>query len=121
MTGTILLIIIATGIGIFHDTNKPTQYELNMEDGSNTHIVLQKNSQYACPLHCGVDHIHQAIICNEDYEIEESKTVYHISKIDNDLAFYCSFSLQKILSMNKMTPRTKRGEMPDVMSASNEK
>ena len=35
MTGTILLIIIATGIGIYHDTNKPTRYELKMEDGSN--------------------------------------------------------------------------------------
>ena len=44
MTGTILLIILAAGIGIFHDTNKPTEYELSMEDGSNTYVVLQKNS-----------------------------------------------------------------------------
>ena len=121
MSETLLILILSASMGIYHDANKPTKYVLSMEDGSQSHVILQKNSQYACPLHCGVDHIHHAIICNEDYEIEESKTVYHISKIDNDLAFYCSFSLQKILSMNKMTPRTKRDELPDVMSASNEK
>ena len=45
MTGTILLIILATGVGIYHDVNKPTEYELNMEDGTNELVVLQKNNQ----------------------------------------------------------------------------
>ena len=36
MVETLFLIIMAVGIGLFHDTNKPTEYELSMEDGSNT-------------------------------------------------------------------------------------
>ena len=43
MTGTILLIILATSVGIYHDNNKPTEYQLNMEDGSNTNIDEFKN------------------------------------------------------------------------------
>ena len=78
MTGSIVLIIMASSIGIFHDTNKPTEYELQMEDGTNTHLVLQKNSKYACPLYCGVDHYHHAVICNGKDEIKENKSVYHI-------------------------------------------
>ena len=47
MSSTIILLILATGIGIYHDTNKPTEYELKMEDGTNKYVVLQKNSKYA--------------------------------------------------------------------------
>ena len=75
MVETLLLIIMASGIGIYHDTNKPTEYELNMEDGSNTHIVLQKNSQYACPLYCEVDHIHHAVLYKDEKRIDENKSV----------------------------------------------
>ena len=51
-----------------------------MEDGSNTHIVLQKNSQYACPLYCDVDHIHHAVVCKDKTQINDNKFVYHISE-----------------------------------------
>ena len=121
MSETLLILILSASMGIYHDANKPTKYVLSMEDGSQSHVILQKNSQYACPLHCGVDHVHYAIICSENYDIKKNKSVYNISKIKNDLAFHCSFSLQKILAMNKMTPRTTRDELPDVMSASNDK
>ena len=86
MVETLFLIIIGAGIGIYHDTNKPTEYELSMEDGSNTHIVLQKNSQYACPLYCEVDHIHHAVICKDETHIEDNKFVYHISE-NNESGF----------------------------------
>ena len=74
MTGTILLIILAASIGMYHDTNKPTEYELSMEDGSNKHVVLQKNSQYACPLHCEVDHIHHELVIADLKMTESAKT-----------------------------------------------
>ena len=113
------MIILAAGIGIFHNTNKPTRYALNMEDGSQTQIILQKNSQYACPLYCEIDHIHQAIICNNDKQIKNYQTVYHITKGSKaDPAVYCS--LTKILSMNKLTPKTPKDKLPDVVSASAE-
>ena len=84
MTGTIILLIIAVGTGIYHDTNKPTEYELNMEDGSNTHVVLQKNNQYACPLYCDVDHIHYAVMFKDEKQIKQNQFVYHISEGDEN-------------------------------------
>ena len=116
---TVLLIIFFSGIGIFHDINKPTKYALKMEDGSQTQIILQKNSQYACPLYCEVKHIHQAIMCKNDKEINMHQSVYHITKRgETDFAFYCSIT--KILSMNKLKPNTPKDKPPDVVSASSE-
>ena len=105
------------GIGIYHTDNKPTEYELNMEDGSNTYVVLQKNSQYACPLYCEVDHIHHAVICKDEKQIEDNKFVYHISKNnESDFSFYCS--TKKILSMSRLTINKSKVKLPDVVSAS---
>ena len=119
MVETLFLIIMAAGIGIYHDTNKPTEYELSMEDGSNTHVVLQKNSQYACPLYCESDHIHYAIMCKNDMHINKNQSVYHITnKGETDLAIYCS--IKKILSMHRLSPRAVKNKLPDVVSASTE-
>ena len=119
MLETILLIITAMGIGIYHTDNKPTEYELNMEDGSNTYVVLQKNSSYACPLYCEVDHVHHAVICKNENQIAHNQFVYHISeKNDNGISFYCS--TKKILSMSKFVANTSKDNLPDVVSASSE-
>ena len=119
MVNTILLLIIASGLGIYHNSNKPTQYELNMEDGSNTHVVLQKNSNYACPLYCEVDHIHQAVICKSDKQTQINQFVYHISeKNENGIAIFCS--TKKILSMSRLTIKASKDKLPDVVSASTE-
>ena len=117
MLETILLIIMGAILGLYHESNKPTQYELNMADGSNTHVVLQKNSQYACPLYCETDHIHHAVICKDENQIEHNQFVYHISeKNENGIAIYCSN--KKILSMNRLTIRASKDNLPDVVSAS---
>ena len=114
---TLLLIFLAAGIGIFHNTNKPTQYALNMEDGSQAQIILQKNSQYACPLYCEADHMHQAIMCKDENQIEHNQYVYHISeKNESGFSFYCSTS--KILSMTRFVGKTTKDQIPDVASAS---
>ena len=119
MEETILIIILAVGIGIYHKSNKPSEYELNMEDGSNTHVVLQKNSSYACPLYCQVDHIHHAVLCKDENQIKQNQFVYHISnKNEKGIAIYCS--TKKILSMSKFIAKTSRDKLPDVMSASSE-
>ena len=119
MTETLLLLLFSVGMGLYHDENKPIEYALNMEDGSNAHVILQKNSKYACPLHCGVDHVHHAIMYENDNNSKEHKMVYHISRVEGDgLVFYCSF--QKILSMNKMTPKNAQKNIPDIVSASKE-
>ena len=41
MIETLFIIIIGAGIGLYQEANKPTEYELNMEDGTNTEVVLQ--------------------------------------------------------------------------------
>ena len=116
---TLLLLILASGIGIMHNTNKPTQYELEMEDGSQTKIILQKNSQYACPLYCEAEHIHQAIMCRNDLQRNKHQFVYHITKKgEADPWVYCS--IHKILTMNKLTPKIPKDKLPDVVSASSE-
>ena len=119
MVTTILLIITALGMGIYHNDNKPTEYELSMDDGSITHVVLQKNSNYACPIYCEIDHIHHAVICKDENQIAHNQFVYHISeKNDNGISFYCS--TQKILSMSKFVAKTSKNNLPDVVSASSE-
>ena len=119
MLETILLIITAVGFGIYNDANKPIEYELSMEDGSNTYVLLQKNSSYACPLYCEADHTHHAVICEDEYQIEQNQFVYHITeKNEKGIAIYCS--TKKILSMSKFIAKTSRDKLPDVMSASSE-
>ena len=119
MVTTILLIITALGIGIYHTDNKATEYQLSMEDGSNTHVVLQKNSSYACPLYCEIDHIHHSVICKDVNQTAHNQFVYHISEKDeNGISFYCS--TKKILSMSKFVAKTSKDHLPDVVSASSE-
>ena len=119
MVKTILFIITAIGTGIYHNDNKPTEYELSMDDGSITHVVLQKNSSYACPLYCEIDHVHNAVICKDENQISHNQFVYHISEKDeNGISFYCS--TKKILSMSKFVAKTSKDKLPDVLSASSE-
>ena len=117
---TLLLIIFAAGIGILQDNNKPIQYELEMEDGSQVQVALQKNSSYACPIYCNTDHIHQAVICKDEIQLANNQSLYHISKSrKNNFGIYCS--TKKILSMSKLSPKTTDEKLPDVVSASTEK
>ena len=90
-----------------------------MEDGSRTQIILKKDSQYACPLYCNVDHIHRAIMCKNNSQTNNYKSVYHITDTEEtDLAIYCS--IKKILTMHRLSPRTVKNKLPDVVSASTE-
>tara|TARA_B100001964_G_scaffold19747_1_gene20086 strand:+ start:42 stop:404 length:363 start_codon:yes stop_codon:yes gene_type:complete len=119
MVTTILFIIAALGIGIYHTDNKPTEYEISMEDGSITHVVLKKNSSYACPIYCEIDHIHHAVVYKDENQIAHNQFVYHISeKNENGISFYCS--TKKILSMSKFVAKTSKDNLPDVVSASSE-
>ena len=116
---TFLIVLLAAGVGIFHNSNRPTEYTLNMEDGSHTQIILQKNSQYACPLYCEAKHIHYAILCEDANQIDKHHSVYHITqKGETDAWMYCS--INNILSMHKITPKTVKNNLPDVVNASTE-
>ena len=117
MTSTIALIILAASIGLYHDTNKPTEYELSMEDGTNIRVVLQNKGHYACPLYCEVDHVHHAVIYNSNNTINDNRFVYHLSKTDeNGISLFCS--TKKILSMSKLAAGKTKDKLPDIVSAS---
>ena len=79
MIETLFIIITGAGIGLYQEANKPTQYELNMEDGTNTEVVLQKNSSYSCPVYCEADHIHIAVSCEDNCKTDHKN--YHFHKI----------------------------------------
>jgi len=120
MIETIISIILAIGIGSFHETNKPTKYELNMEDGSQTQVILKKNSHYACPLYCEVDHAHHAVIYKSNNNIVHKEFIYHIFQENaNSTAIYCS--VKKILSISKLPSKTGKEKLPDAVNASTEK
>ena len=112
MINTILLIITATGLGLYQDINKPTEYELNMEDGTSSQVMLQKNSSYSCPVYCETNHTHIAVSC--DKNCNKNHKNYHLhdlTKIDEGSATFCS---KKILTMNKISTK----KIPDIVSAS---
>tara|TARA_Y100000590_G_C15743479_1_gene1021146 strand:- start:6001 stop:6357 length:357 start_codon:yes stop_codon:yes gene_type:complete len=114
---TTILIILAASIGYINNINRSTEYALNMEDGSKEHVILKKNSQYACPIYCDTDHVHKAILCSENTSIDDHTSVYHISMLGaNDVLTYCSN--KKILSMNKLKPHFGRKEIPGVINTS---
>ena len=117
MLSTIIIIIFGAAIGLYHDLNKPTEYELSMEDGSSTYLVLQKNSKYACPLYCEADHIHHAVICQDDIQKDKHQFLYHISnQEESGVAIYCSN--KKILSMNRFKTKTNKDKTPNIITAS---
>ena len=113
MVETLILIIIGAGIGLYQEENKPTQYELNMEDGTHIEIVLQKNSNYSCPVYCETNHVHIAVSCNENCKTNHKNYHLHnVTKIDAGFATFCS---KKIVAMTKISAKKK---LPDIVSAS---
>ena len=113
MIQTILIVAIGALIGIYHDTTKPTKYELEMEDGSQTQVILQRNSLYACPVYCEVDHVHSAVTCKGACKQEHVNFHLHnVTKIKEGSATFCS---KKIITMSRKRSKDK---LPDIMSAS---
>ena len=113
MINTILLIIAASSFGLYQEINKPTEYELNMEDGTSSEVVLQKNSSYSCPVYCEINHTHIAVTCDKNcHKNHKNYHLHDLTEIDKGVATFCS---KKIIAMNKITAKDK---LPDIVSAS---
>tara|TARA_Y100000588_G_C13865424_1_gene758022 strand:+ start:189 stop:533 length:345 start_codon:yes stop_codon:yes gene_type:complete len=113
MIQTILILFIGAGIGVYHDATKPTKYELQMVDGTQTQVILQKNSHYACPVYCEVDHVHNAVSCKGACkQSHKNFHLHNVTKIEEGTATFCS---KKIIGMSRMRSKDK---LPDVISAS---
>tara|TARA_B100000945_G_scaffold313591_1_gene309897 strand:+ start:467 stop:823 length:357 start_codon:yes stop_codon:yes gene_type:complete len=117
MNGTVILVLMAAGIGFFNDVNKPTEYELNLEDGTKTRIVLQKNNLYSCPLYCEANHYHKAVSC--DSKCSKDHQDYHVHNFDfsNNSEKLSEkpiiFGSKTVIAMNKV-----KLDKPDIFNAS---
>ena len=104
--GTIYLILLAAGIGYVYDTNKPTQYDLVMDDGSAKEIVINKS--YSCPIHCKADHIHHAKKCESSCTKDHNNFHIHSYKeMNKATTFSLNYKKKNILSMNKVSMNKK--------------
>ena len=116
MIENLLVIIMVAGIGLINNMNKPAQFELNMEDGTRTEIVVQKNNNYSCPVYCEADHVHIAVSCDENCKTNHTNYHLHnVTKIDAGFATFCS---KKIVAMNKISTKKK---LPNIFSAAKSK
>ena len=119
MAEKILILFLMWGFQLYHDNNKATEYELTMDDGTTTQVVLQKSNKYACPLYCSVDHIHHAVVYEDSNVSKASQSKYHISgKNDNGIPIFCS--QKNILSMNKIEVKPGKKDSPSSVNASAE-
>ena len=84
-----------------------------MDYGTITHVFLQKNSSYACPVYCEVDHIHNAVSCESDcHKSHKNYYLHNVIKLDEGTATFCS---KKIITMSRIPAK---GKLPDIVSAS---
>ena len=58
MNETILIIILAFGIGNHIEKQKPKEMLLEMSDGSIIETIIDENNNYYCPLYCSAEHKH---------------------------------------------------------------
>jgi len=99
--GIIYIIILATGVGFIYDSNRPTQYDLIMDDGSSREIIIDKT--YSCPLQCKVDHIHHAKKCESSCAKDHGNFHIHSYKeMNKTTTFSLNYKKKNIVSMSKV-------------------
>ena len=99
--GIIYIIILATGVGFVYDSNRPTQYDLVMDDGSSREIIIDKT--YSCPLQCKVDHIHHAKKCESSCAKDHNNFHIHSYKeMNKTTTFSLNYKKKNIVSMSKV-------------------
>ena len=75
MFSTIGLIIIACGLGIFMEDQKPQNLLLELKNGQIVKTSIFKNTKYYCPIYCESQHSHLGHFSNQNCEMAES--CYH--------------------------------------------
>jgi len=94
----IMTLLIVFGIGKYSESKAPKYYEIITEEGKSHNIRIDTDQKYACPLHCGADHYHQALILKE--EVQELLDFYTIEGFETDdfyLNSYAVIDLEEII------------------------
>ena len=79
MSETILIALIACSVGLFNDANKPKQYSLELAGGKSENILIESNGKYACPTYCATEHLHTALMCEQECDHEHDGYQVHTS------------------------------------------
>ena len=112
MSETIILLTAAISIGLFHDTRKPKEYTLELENGKYKNVLIEDNGKYACPTYCAAQHLHTAVICTDDCEIVDDAYQIHTS---NHPSLNISLNGQTVLAMERV--ESKKGKAKTAMTA----
>ena len=78
----IMTLLIVFGVGKYSESKAPKYYEIITEEGKSYNIQIDKKQKYACPLHCGADHYHKALIVGK--KVGEISDFYNIEGFDGE-------------------------------------
>lgn len=87
----IMTLLIVFGIGKYSESKAPKYYEIITEQGKSYNIQIDKEQKYACPLHCGADHYHRALLL--DKEVEDFLDFYNIEGFETDHFYLNSYAV----------------------------
>ena len=87
----VMTLLIVLGIGKYSESKAPSYYEIITEGGKSYNVQIDKEQKYACPLHCGADHYHRALVLDE--EVEEFFDFYNIKGFDSDDSYLNSYAV----------------------------
>ena len=110
MNGTIILLVMAFGVGHFIEEQKSKEVLLALDNGISIKTEVFKKGEYYCPIYCKSDHNH--IAHYEDHTCYMNKECHHfilssISTVDN-------IDKQDLADHNIILP----GSDPNVINAS---
>ncbi len=115
MNETILIIIMAFGIGNHIEKQKPKEMLLEMSDGSIVETVIDDKNNYYCPQYCSAKHKHYSHYGNTQCSMENK--CYHFVHSNNiNIASIIDEDNEKIKSNEKTIAKT-----PNIVNASIEK
>ena len=91
ITELLVTVLITFTIGKISEYQSPRYYNLETINGNVYNIKVEKQSKYACPLHCKADHYHNVIIVED--EINLHTDVYNIFGFGSDNVYINSYEV----------------------------
>jgi len=107
----LMTLLIVVGIGKYSEAKAPKYYEMITEDGKTHSIQIDKAQIDVCPLHCGANHYHRALLI--DKEIGLFLDFYNIEGFENEGSYLNSYAIIDFEEI-KMKKRTKHQELKKI-------
>ena len=102
----IMSIVFVLGIGKYSESKAPKLYQMITEDGKTHNVQVEKNQKNVCPLHCGADHYHRALLLDNDIDIFlEIYTLENFLDNDSYLNSYAIIDLEEVIVEKNRNPQ----------------